>query len=250
MHGPGRAVVRESFSEALGAAIGDFVEVSSLPDYDALAEAMGSGSVDFAWLPPAVYVSQESRGVALLLACGRVSGTEYRGTLFVRQDSALKQPSDLAGARVAWVDTKSSAGCLFPRMALRLRGMKPDDLFAEQKFLGSHSAVVQAVALGDADVGATYLTTDAEGRPTRQGWQAELPAEAMRSILVSEPIPADVVCAGPKVTKQQKDAMATALMALHDHAEGRRALMAFFGAQRLEPSLPSHYDSVRAAYGK
>lgn len=249
MHGSGRTVVRETFAATLGAAIGDFVEILALPDYDALAEAIGSGALDFAWLPPAVYVSQEARGVSLLLACGRVAGTEYRGALFVPQASPLKQVSDLAGARVAWVDARSSAGCLFPRVALKLRGLNPDLLFSEQKILGSHGAVVRAVALGEVDVGATYITTDLDRRPTRRGWDVELAPEAMRLMLVTEPIPSDVICAGPKATKEQMGAMSSALMGLHDDSEGRRALMAFFGALRLEPSLPSHYEGVRAACG-
>ncbi|NOY92333.1 MAG: phosphate/phosphite/phosphonate ABC transporter substrate-binding protein [Deltaproteobacteria bacterium] len=250
MHGPRRAVVREIFADALGAAAGEFVEVVALPDYDALGEAVGSGAVDFAWLPPAVYVSQESRGISLLLACARVAGAQYRACLFVRQDSSLREAKDLWGARVAWVHQNSAAGYLFPRMELRIQGLKPDEVFAEQKLLGSHGAVVQAVALAESDVGATYLTVDARGRPVRWGWEAEVDLDRMRSILMTEPIPSDVICASPGIARERQDAMSKALMAMHDVAQGSRALMAFFGAQRLEPTLPSHYDGVRAAFHK
>jgi phosphate/phosphite/phosphonate ABC transporter binding protein len=250
MNGPRRSVVRETFADALGAAAGEFVEVVALPDYAALGEAVGSGAVDFAWLPPAVYVAQEVRGIGLLLACARVAGAQYRACLFVREDSSLHAPKDLWGSRVSWVHESSAAGYLFPRMELRIQGLKPDELFIEQKFPGSHGGVVQSVALGEADVGATYLTVDAQGRPVRWGWEAEVDMGAMRSVLMTEPIPSDVICSKPGATKEAQEAMSKALMAMHDVAEGSRALMAFFGAQRLEPTLPSHYDSVRAAHQK
>jgi len=248
MHGSGRSVVRESFAEALGAALGEDVTIEALVDYDALGEALGDGSLDFAWLPPAVYVVQESRGAALLLACARVAGAAYGGTLFVRADSPIHVSKDLWGARVAWVHERSAAGYLFPRMELRIQGLNPDELFGEQRVLGSHGAVVNAVALGEVDVGATYVTLDSEGQPVRRGWQSDVDADAMRSILMTESIPSDVICAGPGVPKDEQDAMSTALMALHDEPAGRRALVAFFGAQRLEPTLPSHYDAIRAAF--
>lgn len=248
MAGDGRAVVRESFAEALGGVLGDPVEIVALADYDALGDALVRGDVDFAWLPPAVYVAIESSGVELLLACARVAGASYRAALFARADSSIRAPTDLWGTRVAWVHERSAAGYLFPRMELKIQGLKPDEVFDEQHVLGSHGAVVRAVALGEADVGATYVTIDAGGRPVRRGWESEVASDAMRAVLLTEPIPSDVVCAAAGVDKGRRAALTDALMALHDTAAGRRALASFFGAERLEATLPSHYDAIRAAY--
>jgi len=158
--------------------------------------------------------------------------------------SSAAQPEDLRGARVAWVDPDSCAGHLFPSAALRERGLEPDELFGEQRFVGSHGSVVHAVARGEADAGATFAHVKADGSLLLAGWYPYAGAGGMRSILVTGAIPADVICASARVDVGLDD-LREELLRLHEDAA--ELLDDLFGAERLVAARAADYDAVRAA---
>jgi phosphonate transport system substrate-binding protein len=220
--------------------------------YAELLERLTRGDVDLAWLPPALCVRAIDRGMTLLLGCVRESALHpatknYHGAMFVAQASERTVAADLRGARVAWVDPDSCSGYLFPRLVLaEEHALDPNALFAEERMLGSHDAVVRAVASGEADCGATYLDAMADGS-SRAGWMRALPAEAMRVVVKSAPIPNDAICAAGSLHYMQRDAISAALADLHRAPEGAAMLRELFEVARFEPALPRHYDQVRRA---
>lgn len=231
--GGDRSKIRAHAESSLARAAGSHAILVVTESYKDLEGKLERGEVDLAWLPPALCVRAIERGATLLLGCVRASAKTYRAVLFVRADSPRREPADLAGARAAWVDPDSCSGYLFPRVALSEdHGLDPAKLFSEEKMLGSHAAVIDAVTKGKADCGATF----ASGVP-----------DDMRWIVTSAPIPSDAVCASPSMDRARRDALGTALADLHRSADGALVLHDLFDVARLEPALPRHYDLVRRA---
>ena len=231
--GDDRAKIRAHAESALARAAGSHAMLIVTQTYKELEEKLARGELDLAWLPPALCVRAIERGATLLLGCVRASEKTYRAVLFVRADSTRRTPADLAGACAAWVDPDSCSGYLFPRIALSEDyALDPATLFAEEKMLGSHAAVIAAVLEREADCGATF----ASGVPEDTRW-----------ILTSAPIPSDAVCASAAMDRARRDALGIALADLHRSPDGALVLRDLFDVARLEPALPRHYDLVRRA---
>lgn len=81
------------------------------------------------------------------------------------------------------------------RAALRSSGRRVSQLFASERFEGSHQAVVRAVLEGRADTGATYCHTEAGRGIVHGGWGDA----RVRVLLDYGPIPADVLAVGMQV---------------------------------------------------
>ena len=224
------------------------VEVTSAESYAEVSAQIVEGKADLAWLPPAVFVRAADRADLHLLAkVERSRGDGYRGVLFVPQDSDVKTVADLEGATVAWVDRDSCAGHLFVRLALRESGHEPGELFGEERFVGSHHAVVQAVVAGHAAAGATHAQTHDDGETLLfTGWHPFVGADGMRPLLISPPIPSDVLCASPRVDPDTLDDLREALLALHE-PDGGDLLEEFFGGPRLVGASSATYNPVRDA---
>src|SRR5258708_931375 len=126
----------ERFGAQLAHEIGEPITVGVVPTYAALEAALAAGEAQLAWLPPIL----------------RDGASEYCSVLFVRADSDVFTLSDLRGSTVAWVDLCSAAGYLLPRLHLVAEGLRLESLFGQERFLGSHDAVVRAVFDGTADV--------------------------------------------------------------------------------------------------
>lgn len=242
-----RSEARQQVEKLLEKAVGRRVCIEGVRSYGELLTMSVDGHADFAWLPPAIFVRAEARGVTLLLGGVRQLSAQYRGAIFVRTEDPAKRPEDLVGRSVAWVDKNSCAGYLFPRLALLERGLAAANHFEQEQMLGSHGAVTRAVAVGEVDAGANFIAIDGEGAITRAGWALEVEAQLMRPILISEPIPADTICAGARVDKDLRERLAVALDEMHTTTDGCRAMVGFFGVDRFEPTLPSRYDAVRRA---
>lgn len=241
---------RARLASVLAAALGAPVEIRAALTYSELLGWVGRREVQLAWLGPALYAQAESRfGVEALVRAERDGRQSFRGALFATEASAIRAPEDLRGKRVAWVDPDSCAGFLFPRIALAQRGLDPDSTFAELRILGSHAAVVRAVAGGQADVGATFVelrdAADPSSPITRAGWHgAKVP---MRAVLVTEPVPADVIVATRAVHEAARAAVSGALQHLHERPDGAEVLRELFQASALRPAVAAEYAAVKSA---
>ena len=223
------------------------VAVVATRTYAELAERLERGEAQLAWMPPAVFVRAEARvRLQLLAAIDRARGEGYRGALFVPADSAAQSPADLRQQRVAWVDPDSCAGHLFVRLALLERGLSASELFREERFAGSHGSAVRAVMRGEADAGATHAQLGPDGAILLAGWQAYAGRDAMRALLITNPIPADVICASPALGADLLDDVREAILHLHEDG-GDELLDELFGGPRLVPASTAQYDPVRSA---
>jgi phosphonate transport system substrate-binding protein len=242
---------RADLARLLCERLGRAVDVRACASHAEAEAGLGpGGDVAAAWLPPVLTVRTCDAGRGrLLVGAVRAPGAFFHGTLFVRADAAYERVEDLRGSRVAWVDRESCSGYLFPRMALVLRGLDPDGLFASQRELGSHRAVARAVAEGEADVGATFLNMDASREDSgaiSAGWY-EATETPMRPLLTTDPIPSDAFVARADLPAEVGDALRAALTSLHEDPVGARALRELFSVRRFEPVDPRAYAPVRAA---
>jgi phosphonate transport system substrate-binding protein len=107
--------------------------------YNAVVEALCSGSADIAFVGPASYIQANERGCADLLAVGVENGkSEYFAGLFGRRRDDLKSIGDLRGKSVAFGDVNSASSF---------------------KLVGSHANAIAALGSGQVDVAALSLVS-------------------------------------------------------------------------------------------
>ncbi|MCA9596389.1 MAG: PhnD/SsuA/transferrin family substrate-binding protein [Myxococcales bacterium] len=232
----------DTFCRALGRSLERPVLPVGVDDYEKLAADFIAGQVELAWLPPAVALTVLSRGGARAVALPVRNGTAlFHCALFVRDDSAANQPKDLNRARAAWVDPLSTSGYLIPRAALLRQGIDLSVALSEQRFLGSHAAVVRAVVSGEADVGASYVHRDAGGVLRRAGW-GDAP---VRIILEHGPVPSDLLVASRNVSRRTVVRIGDGLVSQTDVflLGAARELLEAEGFQLAEPR---HFDALEA----
>lgn len=121
-------------------------------NYNATVEALGNGSLDFAYLGGLTYVKAHRQyGVVPLVQ--RTSDLEFHSLFITGSSSAVKSLADLKGKTFAFGDINSTSGHLIPFLELKQAGINVD---ADLKFRysGSHPATAKAVEAGAVDAGA------------------------------------------------------------------------------------------------
>jgi phosphonate transport system substrate-binding protein len=230
----------DAFCAALSAAVGAAVTGQRLDHYRDLLEAVHAGHIDLAWLPPIISVRASSMGRTIPIALPLRDGAAwFSSILFTRKGSPLRAPADLAGARAAWVDRQSAAGYQVIRASLRADGIDLDRAFGDERFLGSHEAMVEAVLSGEADVGATWGHLGPAGQIKSAGWGS---AE-VHVLALAGPIPADVIAAGIRLPVAQIRAVQRALCASPSPAL-KEAAARVFNAQGFVQAKPEHMAAI------
>ncbi len=215
----------------------------------ALASAFGSGRLDIAWVSPALLLTAPEMARAVPLVCSVRSGmSTYHGVLFVEASSPLRSPSDLAGARAAWVAPTSAAGYIVPRLALASHGLDPRSLFSSETFHDSHGNVARAVFSGRADVGATFAlfeNGEASQKLLRAGFHEAEEGKA-RILYAAGPIPSDPIVVRHDLSSVLRARLIAALSEVPRASETvRQALAHTVGADTFEAVRPHAFDTLR-----
>ncbi len=232
--------------DALARGVGRTVRPRVLGTYAALEEEVRAGRVHVVWAPPLVAVELSDAGLATIdLCCARGERADYHAALFTRHASSIEKPSDLRGARAAWVDEHSSAGYLVPRLKLAAEGLGPAGLFGKESFLGTHARVARAVLEGEADVGATYVSLEpGTDRPLSAGWlEAGAGINAAFVVLTAGPIPSDAIAFSRRLDAGLKAALVQQVTALPASVPG--AVGRLLGADGFAPPPASHFAALR-----
>ncbi|HEY2744371.1 MAG TPA: phosphate/phosphite/phosphonate ABC transporter substrate-binding protein, partial [Polyangia bacterium] len=226
--------------------IGAPVSLAVVPSYAALEEALAAGDAQLAWVPPILLADSDDTRLVPLVSSERDGAREYCSVLFVRGDSERETVADLRGARVAWVDQCSAAGYLLPRLHLVLEGLRLESLFAEERFYGTHDAVVRAVFAGEADVGATFGgPPGARDADERSGFADVEPRQPVRVIFRSAPVPSDAVVCDTTLPDEVRAKVTAALVHLGTFAVGRMVTRRLFGADGFAPFDPRALGQIR-----
>jgi phosphonate transport system substrate-binding protein len=135
-------------------------------NYNATVEALGNGSLDFAYLGGLTYIKAHKQyGVVPLVQ--RSTDLQFHSLFITGANSAIHSLADLKGKEFAFGDINSTSGHLIPYMEMRQAGVDVDtDL--KFRYTGSHPGTAKAVESGAADAGAldetVYSSMIAEGK--------------------------------------------------------------------------------------
>lgn len=236
----------------LGAQAGLSLRAVFATDYRTLANDLVDGGIDVAWLGPLAVLRVGTGGIPSLIM-RRAGRTTYHAALFARRDAGITSVSDLEGRRVGWVDEDSAAGYVFPRALIGADYPMVDVFLGEQRILGSHRAVVEAVLDGSVVAGATFVNFDEEDEIAVCGWyeHAGDRRDELESFAVTAPIPHDMIVVRASLAQGDRDAIIGALRALADDHEGQDLQMAVFnGSQGFASVEPSLLADLRDAAGR
>jgi phosphonate transport system substrate-binding protein len=248
--GAGADKESDALAKYLSKQLGQKVQPELFENHDAEANALVSGRIDFAWMPPLQAFNAQLGGATLLQKLLRRGAGTYRSVFFVRDDSKVQKLEDLKNATVGWVEANSATGHLFPLAMLAREKLVPSALFKDQKYLGTHDAVCKAVWDKNADVGATLADEPgSDGKLKIDGCAHSLGANAkkLRVLAVSEPVPNDVIGVRKGLDATITEKLKTVVAALPGSPEGKKLLKDVLKADGVAPVQPTDFDPVQHA---
>ena len=217
--------------------------------YVELERMVRTGQAHMAWLPPLVYLRLEREGlVAHLVKSERAGHASFHSAVIVRADSPVRGLEMLKGSRAAWVDRWSASGYVIPRATLTAKGFPPRQVFREERFYGSHEAVVGAVLSGRATLGGTYAQLSEQGQVVRGAWSSIRGGDgSIRVLMTVGRIPGDVVAAHASLEEEERAALTQALLDLPREPHMSKIMRRIFGADAFHDGPLTGYDILRVA---
>ncbi len=235
-----------------------------LSSYEEIVDEFIAGRINAAFFGSFVYALTHAKvGVEALARPLKDGISQYRGIIFTRTDSGIKNWRDLEGRSFAMIRA-TTAGELFPRMFFKNRGVENlENYLGKIHYVGSHDVAILRVLYGEADAGAAkdlIFEKLAREDPTIE--------REIQILARSAPVPEnalvlrrdiDFVCfhchqeAGGKAPKgphpggrysvDLKKRFKEILLSLPETAEGRQVLRKF-GADRFIETTHDHYGEL------
>lgn len=242
----------KAFAEYYKKATGLNVKTFIATDYTALIEAMRSGRVDFAWLPPFSFVKGEKVADAqVLLKSVRNGNPFYYACIISKADKNITKIEELKGKSIAWVDPSSSAGHVFPKSSVMKKlNVDADKFFSRQVFAGSHDALVLSVVNGTVDAGATFCNDAKGGTGAWTQFLKGEEAKKVRVVHVTDPIPGDTMTASKKFIQANPNVVektVKVLVAMGGTPEGKKILNSLYRIDAVTSAKSEDYEPVRNA---
>jgi phosphonate transport system substrate-binding protein len=241
------------FSEYYKKVTGLDVKSFIATDYTALIEALRSGRIDFAFLPPFSFVkAEEIAGAQVLMKAVRKGKSVFYSGIIVRSDKGYNKIEDLKGKNIAWSDPASASGYIIPMAALiTKKKIDPDKFFGKQVFAGAHDSIVLSVLNGTVDAGATFVN-DQKGLDGswHQFLKTDEDKKKIKMIFVSDAIPGDTMATSKKFAKEHKDIVDKTVKLLTEMSkndEGRAILKALYRIDSMVPATSKEYQPLRDA---
>ena len=216
------------------------VQIVIPESYEALSDAILSGSLQVAALPALLYVVTKDKDpsvqpLAVKLSDGS-SGSD--GLIYVSESSQAQGLKELKGSRFCFTDVLSTTGYLLPRLALREAGIDPDrDVIAHLS--GSHENALRDLTNGVCAAAATYnggyLAADRAGVPVARTRQLALTGRS----------PQDALVAGGGVPAAERERIRRALF---EYKPSKREDTRAERISGFAPLSDRDYDRVRAAH--
>jgi phosphonate transport system substrate-binding protein len=227
-----KAPLRDYLSKALG----ETVKLIIPTNYNATVEALGNGSLDFAYLGALTYLKAHERyGVVPLVQ--RSIDKQFHSVFVTQAGSGIKSLADTKGKSFAFGDINSTSGHLVPYRELKKAGVDADkDL--KFRYTGSHPATLKAVETGASDAGAldetVYKAMTSDG---------SVNVSKVRIFHTSEPFVDYVWVARKDVSAAHREKFSNAFLSLKPGA-GDAILEILRGKEFVRVS-DSEYDPVR-----
>lgn len=211
----------------LSAELKQKVQFVTLPDYSSVAEALGRGKLDLAWLGGFSYVQARQLGAVRPIA-QREEDPGHTSVFIVHEDSHAHQLKDLRGKSFAFGAQTSAAGHLMPRWFLQRDGLRPETDFRRLRYSGSHEVTALWVASGKVDAGVLGSA----------GWQRLVDSDKLDlgevRVLATTPAYAEFNWSvRPRMSATLRRKLAQALLRLDIRQPAHREVLAALGTQKL-----------------
>lgn len=231
----------EPLTEMLSKELGIKVEGFTATNYVGVVEGLGSGQVDFGFIPPFAYVlaNSESNAQVILTAINKSGEAMYRSQFLVRKDSGIKNFADVKGHTVAFVDPSSTSGYLFPGAHLITEGI---DIEKDIQYVysGGHDKSLQLLLNGDVDVATTFVDA-------RERYEEDFPKAMEETELLgyTEFIPNISVTLRGDMDAELQGKIKDALLKIQASDEGKALLIELFNMYGFEEATDADYDVIR-----
>jgi phosphate/phosphite/phosphonate ABC transporter binding protein len=186
--------------------------------YADASDKLVAGEVDFASLPPFIFLSTLQRepaiGVHAVNLYDGAGGND--GVLLAREDVRVQELSELKGKRWCFPDEDSTTGYVLPRGALVKAGLNPD-VDVEKVRSGNHLQTLKDILSGKCDFGGTYSGNYINAR-TKGVKVAQL-----RQIAITGRAPNDAVVSRPGLPTSDAELVTKAVLAFNPREELGRA---------------------------
>jgi phosphate/phosphite/phosphonate ABC transporter binding protein len=235
------------FVHALQDRLGVHVVERNVDNYEELEQAMTTGRIDLAWLPPLVFARLDQRAVATAVATVVRPGDAFWSVIVTSPASGITRlvPEQLRGRRIAWVDRLSASGHIVARLGLVALGIDPRTTFASESFAGSHVEALHAALEGRADVAATFARCAAKGGIVHGPWaEAGIPAKDVVVLGLLGEVPPDLIAASSRMPQEMRGAVEAAMMDVARDESLAPALQAIFGGTKFLPGTPASYAAL------
>jgi phosphonate transport system substrate-binding protein len=222
--------------EYLERVIGTRVELMIPTNYNATVEALGNGSLDFAYLGGLTYVKARALYNVIPLV-QRESDRQFHSLFITAANSPIKTLADLRGKTFVFGDINSTSGHLMPYAALKQSGIDPGTDFSF-RYTGSHPATAKAVEARTADAGAldesVYQTMLAQG---------QLDSGKVRVFYTTPPFIDYVWVARDGIGDYAREKFARAFLALGIERDGK--VLSILRGTSFRRVSDGEYDSLR-----
>ncbi|MDE2571843.1 MAG: phosphate/phosphite/phosphonate ABC transporter substrate-binding protein [bacterium] len=221
--------------------IGRAVDLIVPTNYNATVEALGNGSLDFAYLGGLTYVQAHARYAVVPLV--QRERDRHFHSLFITQSAApIHALRDLKGKSFAFGDTNSTSGHLMPYYYMEKGGIDPERNI-KYRFTGNHPATAKAVQAGIVDAGALDQSV----------FQAMVDAgqidkSKVRVFYTTPPFVDYVWAARKDLGARERTALAEAFLALREPADAK--VLEILRGKAFVRADDAEYDTLRGVARK
>lgn len=202
------------------------------PDMSSAIDQVVRGEVDFAYLTPMAYIDSRKKSATRLVARTVTNGNlDFRLTIVVRDDSAIRRISDLRGKSFAFGDKAA----ILQRAVVVGAGM-PLRRLGEYEFIGHYDNIARGVLSGDFDAGILKDTS-------AYAWKGK----GLRVLYTSPPLPPYNITARAGLDPAVERTVQRALLNLNpSRPDDRRVIQALDPSyDGFAPVADRNYDIVR-----
>jgi phosphonate transport system substrate-binding protein len=164
---------------------------------------------------------------------------DFKGIFIVRQDSTIREPSDLKGQAVSYPSPTALAACIMPQYFLHTHGINITTEI-DNRYVGSQESSIMNVYLHKTAAGATWP-------PPWRAFQKDHPQEAaeLKVLWETEPLINNSVMIRNDIPAEIGVQLQQALAGLEATAQGQ-AILAGMETARFIPATDRDYEVVRA----
>lgn len=225
-------------TDYLSKKMGMHVLVEIMANYGEITAAFEDGRADAGFFGSFSYVlTHVKTGVVPLVRPVWLDGSStYRGYIFVRKDSGIKNVKDMKNKRLVLVDKATTAGYIFQLFYFRYQGITDmEQYFSKISFAHSHDAAAWAVYTGEADVGGAK-------NHIFNSLQEEYPDFRKQMLILAESpeVPSNGLAVRKDLNPAIKVRLENLLLGLDKTEEGRKILKNF-GARKFIINTDSDY---------